>query len=988
MKHLCTDLPTLHKLLFVNKFFFHATLPHLYHNPIITWEMNSASPKYHTDPNKLFALFFVSFLQTRLKELQWSSGDDREADLILDGILKQFGLKLNLPFQFSGHDMLNSIASNLIRIHLNGNNHSNHRLNLPPNITVDYSKFLRNLRFDSWGRFQFYSMVRLRKLSKYEPENDSNPSNNTPATEEDDDDEQHIVAKQRTQYYIMLLRHALTEMWLHYNFDSVTSFHFDATKAQKYLPLSKKLASIQLIYLSRKREMPCDCLENTILFIKQNQETFPQKSTLDVQFSSDWFIYDEDFIDESDLTDLSSFISWRNNYREQSSRYTKPVVSIYKAIQKPSMLTATRIPNFYEHVKDMELLRLKKFEDNCLDRTKYDEAPQREDFFRRCENLRDLQLGVDNHKIFSWAVDEAKDSKSLSTGRPLGNLETLNLWTDRSYSLAIQAFNDAMFAFSKTLQSISLNVDLDYDKDSIPIEIRNARTMEAILLHQRPTAISIGDWPCILPCLRTINIRLDDVASIKVGSLNRCPNLESLGFRYGFTSQADNQGRPEGIAPTAFPESGGLLDPRWAQVEMDCTLFPTWSLLRLKRLDLGGMAAMKFDVRSNMPRLESLTLDTRREKLYGANLDSYISYQYCDSSEQPPISSDYKQGRTNGTLDFGSTGAMERPRPYLHLFPIWSLPRLTYLELWGISALKFNFHSLAGMQSLCTLKLDTQKETLLAQELDDYIARQHGISNSQLYNETIHEPRLINGIFDSDVTKIWRLPELKSLYLNGVPSSLFYLDLLKSFPKLESLILDGTDGKREVSRYSLFRSNSEAYQSHRQQDALDKETNFRDHGHSKAAGDNIYLDSRLKRFTILGNWTMSRQDITSLLTIYAPFLEKLNLKGLGDEDSQEAKELIGAIKDADDINLAYSEVENNNGSELLALKSSQRSIPGRNLKLISTALAISDEDQKKLGLRKIKYEEMRVFDHYGIRQYLSKHFIFVQQEDFDLVMNT
>ncbi|KAF8975081.1 hypothetical protein BGZ46_009461 [Entomortierella lignicola] len=868
----------------------------------------------------------------------------------------------------------------MARVDLNCNGNNNRKPNLPPRMTVNYSKLFKDI--SSWGCFQLYTMVRLRKLP-YSVHNNGNSTSNGIVTAEEA--EQHTIDEQCSFYYTLTLQCALTELWLQYNFDSITSFCFDISEAQHYLPVSDKLARIQLIILSRRKDMPHDYLEHTILFIKHNQAAFPNRRTLDVQFASNWFIYDKNITTEGAITELDPYINMRNRYREQSSQYMKPALSIYKAVGKPSMITATKIPDFYEHAKDMELLGLKLFEDYDLDRAEYHEALKREEFLRRCENLRELQLGVDSHNIFSWAVEEAKDSILTSTGRSLRNLESLSLWTDRSYNSAIQAFNDALFAFSTTLRSISLSVDVTYSHELIPVAIRNTRTLEAILLLQRASATSIGDWTYVLPWLRSITVHLNGVSSIKVGSFSQCPNLESLDFRFGLVikNHSNNRGRPEGIAPATMPTSGELIDPLWTQLEMDRTLFPMWNLPRLKFLHIGGMAAIRFDVRSlsSMQRLESFNLDVYRDTLFEQNMDEYISYQYCDSTEQPPTASYCKQRHADGIADPDRTGTMEQSRPYLHFFPIWNLPRLTYLKIYGMAAMKFDFRSLAGMQCLETLYLDTRQETFSQEETEEYIARQYGISRSQPHNGSSSKPGHTDGNFDSDLSKTWKLPKLKSLCLSGSPSSLFYLDLLRSFPKLKSLVLDGDNRDLEISRFSLFRSLCEVYQSHGQQDDINKETTSRDGDISKDIDDMPNLESQLERFTLYRSWTVSRQNITCLLTIYAPFLKKLILDRIGGADSPNVSDLFEALMDVDNINQGYEGSCTSNSSEPWILKRN----PGRNLELISCGFTIGEEEQKKYGLRKITPQETRVFSHYGLRIYYLKYLTLGRQQDFDLV---
>ncbi|KAF9206803.1 hypothetical protein BGZ49_001810, partial [Haplosporangium sp. Z 27] len=946
---LCTDLPALHSLLLVNKFFFHATIPYLYHDPPATWGMNSASNKYSADRNKFFALVFVSFLQARLEELPWDSGDDQQADKLLDRILKPFGLKLIRPFQSSGLDMLDSIASCFSSLYPTNGIISHRWKDYPRRLTIDYSKFLSSLSPDDWRLFPFFTVVRLRKLpyymrrSAYEydltteenigDDNESNAEATTAATEvmthenetgdeeirqteceneytgdindnTDSDDDQHSIDGERDQEYTWPLRESLVDLWLHFNFDSITSFFFEMPKSQKYLALSTKLASIEIIYLNRERAMPDSQLENTVLFIKQNQASFPMKRIMDVQLGFNWGLYDDVGVDWS-MMDLNTYKAERWEYREKSFQYMKPAITIFEAVGKPHKLDVGEIPYFYKYARNIELENLAEFSDSDLERISCGEGPEREDFLRRCDNLRKLNLGVESHDIFSWLVEEVRDS-TLSTRRSLRKIDTLELWNHDSYNSAIQAFNDAMFVFSESLRTISLRAHHN-SRGVLPIELRNTLIMESLQLHKRASATTIGDWSLSLPWLRAISIQFHGVVNIEFGSLDKCQNLESLEIGFGYSSPEGF--RPEGTAPLTIPDPSELLDPRWAQAKMDCTLYPIWNLPRLKKLHLLGMAALRFDFGSilGMRRLETLSLGVDGNSFWGQSLDEYIARQAIFQSLQPHYNSDYRPGHIHGTLD-------------------------------------------------------------------------------------------------SDTTKSWILPELKTISLQGPPSTMFCLDLLKSFPKLESVELNGIFTHRQISRHKLSRKKV-THQSYYLEgtifmeatcqneaknlddeirDADDKTRDTEDKVKSSDYDETPYLESHLRKFSLYGGWSISAQDTTSLLTTYAPFLEELTIGQLGNFESQNGYWFLQAIKDADEINKTYTAAENSNvdgGSGPFALRNHQR---GRNLTSVNCKYWLKKKDKNKLGLRKISDVTSRFLKECGLRSYKLLYHYFAHLEDFEI----
>ncbi|KAF9207076.1 hypothetical protein BGZ49_001233 [Haplosporangium sp. Z 27] len=953
--------------------------------------MKSIFAKYPTNCDKLVALYFVSFLQQRLEEHQWDFGDDQEANKILDVILKQFGLRLSVPFQSSTIDMLDNIAGRTTQSDKQCENSSNPRKNPPLKMMVNYSRFFGDFIKD-WRYAQFTGMIQLRELPENMHSNDSRPDDNTSARNETEcsgrnENERHSLHQQLESHYTDQLRNAFSEMRLHFDFESITSIDIDTADAQKYLPLSTKMAKLQHIYLSGKREMPESHLEKIIQFIKRNQKAFPYKHTLIVIMTSHWYLgvggYDEGLDDP--LTDLNTYMIRNRKYREKGFRYMKPLISIFEAIRKPSMMYVTNIPCFYEHAMEIETEGLKVLKDNDMERGEHGEGPERKEFLRRCDNLRELHLAVDSHDIFSWAVDDAKQSTSSSTGRSLRKLEKLELLTMHSYNSAIQAFNDAMFAFSPTLQSINLKVIIDFDDDLPPIAVKNARLLTALQLQQRPSATSIGDWPCLLPWLRAISIRLEGVASLKVGSFKQCPNLESLVFEFG--CKDIDQLRPEGVAPSILPETGILLDCRWEQVEVDYTPFPIWDLPRLKRLFLAGMAAWRFDIKSlsSMKCLESFTLDVRREFLNGKDPYEHIARQCSVSDATLYTAHGHHSEQLNAIFDSELTRANGQLEPHLHFYPVWNLPRLVRLDINGMAALKFDFRSLSQMECLEILRIDSRREKLSRRELEEYISHQYSVSYSQLYDNANAKSGSTYGIFGSDPTKALVLPKLRVLSLKGPPSALFFLDLLKSFPKLESILLSTGNGmsetvRRRISRHDVSTPHSDCQDNiHEAPSSLSCDDEL---GNGK--DDEPYLESRLKTFALYGDWTITPQDMIRLLTKYAPFIESLTVTEHGFSQGSFFK----AIKDADDINQAYTnmrDTKTGDSAEQEMLKRDQQPLLGRCLRTVGCPMIKGEGNEKEFGLQQIRVEESAVFYHYGLRVYFLSCFIAVRQGDYDLV---
>jgi hypothetical protein len=199
------------------------------------------------------------------------------------------------------------------------------------------------------------------------------------------------------------------------------------------------------------------------------------------------------------------------------------------------------------------------------------------------------------------------------------------------------------------------------------------------------------------------------------------------------------------------------------------------------------------------------------------------------------------------------------------LFPVWNLPHLQTLVLEDLAAMRFNIQSIYNMQCLEILELCVNKKAATWCMTEEYVERQtsawksnyddafsRGDGSQGDDNTRIHPEDGTGSNKEKNHFELWRwsLPKLKALSLCGPPATMFYLEWFRDCPKLEWVALKFTESSTipRFPRVALPRISP----SH-----LD---------------NSPMLHSCLKNVSFEGPWNMSDEDMSSLRTIYAPFL--------------------------------------------------------------------------------------------------------------------
>ncbi|KAG0018313.1 hypothetical protein BGZ80_007333 [Entomortierella chlamydospora] len=249
--YLHDDFDTLKSLLYANKFFFHAVLPHFIRDPHSNPAMSRKWRNHWTTHEKFLALILTSFLEARLKEFKIPPEAGELAELGISKITEHFGLQLVKPFTIPGHQMLRSF---LKRIDDKSNTHQNSGgddlKGIEPTMTTDYSKFVADIpRFDEIP-IRAYLMIRLCKLpAKMRAGRIQHPQ------KVDDKVEEHTLSQQRDHRYKEELYNSLTKLWDHFNRQHILSYSLDMTLAQNFLSFSKEMAKLQTLRLDRPLDM-------------------------------------------------------------------------------------------------------------------------------------------------------------------------------------------------------------------------------------------------------------------------------------------------------------------------------------------------------------------------------------------------------------------------------------------------------------------------------------------------------------------------------------------------------------------------------------------------------------------------------------------------------------------------------------------------------------------------------------------------------------
>ncbi|KAG0031887.1 hypothetical protein BGZ82_006749 [Podila clonocystis] len=210
----------------------------------------------------------------------------------------------------------------------------------------------------------------------------------------------------------------------------------------------------------------------------------------------------------------------------------------------------------------------------------------------------------------------------------------------------------------------------------------------------------------------------------------------------------------------------------------------------------------------------------------------------------------------------------------LTIYEPWNLPRLQLLQLSNTPALLFNYDSLKMMPSLKVLALTAfDGVTIPGSKVEMWrcigqVPRLSAYLPCNLKNE---DPFSVS---QEKWTLDWHLPKLTTLVMRGPPAMTFSMDWLKCCPVLDKVSLKIEHGYWQPLPL---------------------------HADNPVQWMTSLEESRLREFILQGKWAMCEDDITTFLAHFAPNLVKLEVDWIHRNMKASAGALIKVIDNADKI---------------------------------------------------------------------------------------
>ncbi|KAG0057833.1 hypothetical protein BGZ83_000020 [Gryganskiella cystojenkinii] len=572
-------------------------------------------------------------------------------------------------------------------------------------------------------------------------------------------EEIHSELQQFDREYSLVVQQSLTRLLLRYNHEYITEWSTNISHAHHLLPFAPKMARLFCLNLSRDEALPDSHLLDMIAFIKQNHAVFPKKPRLRLAFDWSW---SPNYYRSIEMATVEEQEKWLRKqlskidlYRAVGRPQAMNVDQIPKFYNHCEGIELDRLQEFSDGLMtrydDGEGPAMTEFLKKCHALQVLKLAVGSPYILSwAAKNALCVRRTLGEKASF---CSHPADKLSPPSLIPL-KLKNIELCTNRPGRFLIHAINDAATAFSASLQTLNASNYSHHDEEvENPKFISRLKAQRAlsVALRSVPEACTIGNWPFNLPHMRTLHIRFSCLLNISIGMLDQCPSLEDLDIDFEFDRRTSHEELESEVRddPDRTPSSSLIgqqslraeiwipwhaIQPESQQVQAETQLspplqsqqpqqqygrtcegyhqyfreatsiFPKWTLPRLRTLRLQHIAALRFDYDSleSMKSLENLEIFTSK------NAMDYLQFiprfsAYCSNRGAPCTVKN--QTESIRDRDQGPGGAKRDPT--LCWTQTWHLPQLKVLKLVGPPAVVFNMDWLRACPRLNKLYLTT-----------------------------------------------------------------------------------------------------------------------------------------------------------------------------------------------------------------------------------------------------------------------------------------
>ncbi|KAF9383581.1 hypothetical protein CPB97_006345 [Podila verticillata] len=338
----------------------------------------------------------------------------------------------------------------------------------------------------------------------------------------------------------------------------------------------------------------------------------------------------------------------------------------------------------------------------------------------------------------------------------------------------------------------------------------------------------------------------------------------------------------------------------------------------------------------NLPAIRSMEIDVQD-----------LDYLHFESLDQCPLLERLRLS-TNPIL-VGNPHSQSQPSQLAICQP-WILPRLQLLQLCNAPALLFNYDSLKSMPLLKVLVLTATDGSVGSSNMEPMWRLMNKIPRLAAYLPLeLRTPEPTHLVSQEKWIVDWNLPNLSALIIRGPPAMTFSMDWLKCCPALDRVVL-----KIEHS-YSqplpLHADNSVAWITSPEK-------------------------SRLREFTLQGQWALGESDLTTFLTDYAPNLVKLEVDRIHKNKKVSASALLKAINHADRIVLD-KEQQLAMEADPVEAGAVRPEIPHRKLIHVVAQYDVRDKDMERWKIKTIpKMYKAKLREHHiRVYEFNKKHMV-------------